>query len=43
MHSIVQPEWFVPVHGEYRHLVEHARLATRMGTKADKILICQDG
>ena len=42
-HSIVRPEWFVPVHGEYRHLAEHARLATRMGTKAERILLCQDG
>jgi ribonuclease J len=42
-HSIVRPEWFVPVHGEYRHLVEHARLATRMGTPAAKVVLCQDG
>ncbi len=27
LHSIVRPEWFIPVHGEYRHMVEHARLA----------------
>ncbi len=43
LHSIVQPEWFVPVHGEFRHMTEHARLATRMGTSPDHILICQDG
>lgn len=43
LHSIVQPEWFVPVHGEFRHMTEHARLATRMGTKPERILICQDG
>lgn len=43
LHSIVQPEYFVPVHGEYRHMHEHARLATRMGLAADKITICQDG
>jgi ribonuclease J len=42
-HSIVRPEWFVPVHGEYRHLAEHARLATRMGTRPDQVLLCQDG
>ena len=42
-HSIVQPEWFVPVHGEYRHLAEHARLATRMGADPERVLICQDG
>ncbi len=43
LHSIVQPEWFIPVHGEYRHLTEHARLATRMGTRADRVIVCQDG
>ncbi|MEM9563781.1 MAG: ribonuclease J [Actinomycetota bacterium] len=43
MHSIVQPEWFIPVHGEYRHMATHARLANGMGTAADRILICADG
>ncbi len=43
MHSIVQPEWFIPVHGEYRHMTEHAHIATQMGMSADKVLICQDG
>ncbi len=43
LHSIVKPEWFVPVHGEYRHLKEHARLATEMGTAADHLLVCEDG
>ncbi len=43
MHSIVQPEWFIPVHGEYRHMAEHARLATRMGLAADRVMICSDG
>ena len=43
LHSIVQPEWFVPVHGEFRHMAAHAQLAARMGTKPEKMLICQDG
>ncbi len=43
MHSIVQPEWFIPVHGEYRHLATHARLATGMGVAADRVMICADG
>ncbi len=43
MHSIVQPEWFIPVHGEYRHMAEHARIATQMGLAADKVMICNDG
>ena len=43
LHSIVQPEWFVPVHGEFSHMTTHARIANRMGLAADHILICQDG
>ena len=41
--SIVRPEWFVPVHGEYRHLVAHAKLGEIMGVGSDRILICEDG
>jgi len=43
LHSIVQPEWFIPVHGEYRHLAQHAHLASQMGTAQDHILLCTDG
>ncbi len=41
--SVARPEWFVPVHGEYRHLVNHARLATRMGVADEHVLLCEDG
>jgi ribonuclease J len=41
--NLVSPEWFVPVHGEYRHLVHHARLAVDSGVPADHVLICEDG
>ncbi|HEX8803087.1 MAG TPA: ribonuclease J [Acidimicrobiales bacterium] len=42
--SIVRPDWFVPVHGEYRHLAAHAKLARRMGvTRSDRVLVCTDG
>ena len=41
--SVARPEWFIPVHGEYRHLVNHAQLATRMGVADDKALLCEDG
>jgi ribonuclease J len=41
--SITRPEWFTPVHGEYRHLVSHARLAKQMGVAADHVLVCEDG
>jgi ribonuclease J len=43
MLDLVRPEWFVPVHGEYRHLVHHARLAEQMGVASDHVLICEDG
>jgi ribonuclease J len=41
--SVVEPQWFVPVHGEYRHLVHHAELAQTMGVPAERTLICEDG
>ncbi|HEX4821526.1 MAG TPA: ribonuclease J [Acidimicrobiales bacterium] len=41
--SIVQPEWFTPVHGEYRHLTSHARLAKAMGVPDERVLVCEDG
>jgi ribonuclease J len=41
--DLVQPEWFVPVHGEYRHLVHHARLARSVGVADDHVLVCEDG
>ena len=41
--SIVKPDWFIPVHGEYRHLVAHAKLGRQMGVAADHIIVCTDG
>ncbi len=41
--SIAQPDWFTPVHGEYRHLTSHARLAHSMGMTDDRVLVCEDG
>ncbi|MGH9048494.1 MAG: ribonuclease J [Acidimicrobiia bacterium] len=41
--NLVQPEYFVPVHGEYRHMVHHARLAEDVGVPADNIIVCEDG
>lgn len=43
LHSIVRPDFFVPVHGEYRHLVSHARLAESMGMGHERVLVCEDG
>lgn len=41
--SITEPEWFVPIHGEYHHMVANARLARVMGVPEKKILLCEDG
>ena len=41
--SIARPEWYVPVHGEFRHLVANARLGELMGVPRDRVLVCEDG
>ncbi|MCY3617331.1 MAG: ribonuclease J, partial [Acidimicrobiaceae bacterium] len=43
LHSVASPEWFVPVHGEYEHLVAHARLAREMGMPSERVVLCCDG
>ncbi|MBI2854765.1 MAG: ribonuclease J [Chloroflexi bacterium] len=41
--NLVRPQFFVPVHGEYRHLSMHADLARSMGIPDDHIFIIEDG
>ena len=41
--SITRPEWFVPIHGEYRHMVANAKLGYLMGVPRDHVLVCEDG
>jgi ribonuclease J len=41
--AVTKPECFVPVHGEYRHMVHHARLALTMGIDPANVLLCEDG
>ncbi len=41
--SIVNPEWFVPIHGEYRHMVANAKLGELMGVQRDRVVLCEDG
>lgn len=43
MIDLVRPEWFVPVHGEYRHMVHHARLAHEVGVPPERVMVCEDG
>ncbi len=41
--SLVKPKYFVPIHGEYRHLSLHARLAESVGIPSKNIFIMEDG
>ena len=41
--SIAKPEHFIPVHGEFRHLTHHARLAMEMGVPVANVLLAEDG
>jgi ribonuclease J len=41
--SICKPEWFVPIHGEYHHLVANTRLALMMGVPESHTVLCEDG
>ncbi len=43
MHTLINPKFFIPVHGEYRHLKKHAELAMRKGMPSSNILICDIG
>ena len=43
MHNLVRPKFFMPVHGEYRHLVKHANLAKSLGMPADHSVIGENG
>ena len=43
IHALVRPKFFIPVHGEQRHLQTHAKVAQEMGTPAENILIADVG
>ena len=43
LHSLVKPRFFIPVHGEYRHLKKHAQLAASIGMRESNILIADIG
>lgn len=43
MLNLIRPRWFIPIHGERRHLQHHARLAREVGIPRERILICEDG
>jgi ribonuclease J len=43
MIRLTRPRHFIPVHGEYRHLILHARLAQEMGLAEERILLAENG
>lgn len=43
IHSIVKPKYFVPIHGEYRHLRQHSLLAQKLGMEAKSIFVMDIG
>ncbi|MBQ6262326.1 MAG: ribonuclease J, partial [Clostridia bacterium] len=43
MHALVKPKYFIPIHGEYRHLMQHKELAEFMGMAPSNIFVSNIG
>ena len=43
MHNLLRPKFFMPVHGEYRMLVKHSKLAQSLGMPKENIVIAENG
>lgn len=43
IHTLLRPKLFLPAHGEYRHLVEHAKLAQSLGQSKENIFLMANG
>ncbi|MGD0152232.1 MAG: ribonuclease J [Thermacetogeniaceae bacterium] len=43
MLNLVKPKFFIPVHGEYRHLIRHAQLAESVGISPENIFVAENG
>jgi ribonuclease J len=43
MLNLIRPTFFIPVHGEYRHLLAHGRLARDSGVAEDRVFVIEDG
>jgi len=43
MLNLTKPKYFIPIHGEYRHLVVHARLAEKQGLPRENVIVAEDG
>lgn len=43
IHTLIHPRFFIPAHGEYRHLIEHANLARNLGESNGNIFVMSNG
>ena len=43
MINLVKPKYFIPIHGEYRHLVKHNQLAMETGMPSDRVILVENG
>ncbi|QZY57003.1 ribonuclease J [Crassaminicella profunda] len=43
MHSLIKPKYFIPVHGEYRHLRQHGKLAESLGMPTENVFTIENG
>lgn len=43
MLNLLNPKYLIPIHGEYRHLIHHAKVAVKVGIRENNVLIAQNG
>ncbi len=43
IHTLIRPRYFMPAHGEYRHLIEHAKLSVSLGQPKNKVFVMGNG
>jgi len=43
MINLTRPKYFIPIHGEYRHLILHSRLAEQVGISKENVLLAENG
>lgn len=43
IHTLLRPKFFMPAHGEYRHLIEHSKLSKSLGQNKDRIFVMSNG
>lgn len=43
IHSLIKPKYFLPVHGEYRHLLAHSKIAEDLGMSNENIFLMENG